>query len=681
MENSTYFGDDYPDEHLFRCVLVVNGLFEPEFGRTEYKTLEEGTRRYRNDKPSISRSPSKRYRRTIAGSSRNEILQEKQAPIVHDKERNGSVIRNNNNVTIVHVGSQPQQVYQQTNNGHLHLNGSVAAANTNGTLRQSNKGFVSNGTTLILPPNHSVKRGLPSSSGDGIKTDDDGGFREAPALYARSSSSTAPAKYASNAANHVRLDAGENATPYPVNGLSYRTMPERIPTGAVDTTVMTSPVHLVSSSNVTRPRKELVLPSDSNGNGLSLSSLTCIRIKPDSDGKFGFNVRGGIDLNLPVIVTRVAPNTPADLAVPRLHEGDQVLSINGRETATLTHDEVVILIKSSRETRSGELVLYVRPNIYNGGDEQEPEFQYIPDTPRAPNGHSGNPLQESILLLADGLKTNNAMLHFEQLYRKNPKMSMKDAEMPMNNARNRYKDVLPYDATRVFLQHNESGSDYINANFVKMEIPTSGIVNRYIAAQGPLPHTGSDFWQMIWEQQSTLVVMLTSLVEQGRIKCHQYWPNLYETSEYGPLQVTCMKEQAQDCFAFRELSLIHTETNEERHITHMQYIAWPDHGVPDDASDFLEFVIRVRQHRVGMGEPTVIHCSAGIGRTGVLILMETAMCLIEANEPVYPLDIVRTMRDQRAMLIQTTSQYKFVCEAILRVFNDGLVKPLDDYRK
>ena len=125
-------------------------------------------------------------------------------------------------------------------------------------------------------------------NGDCSSCCSDGGFREAPALYARSSSSTAPAKHASNASNHVRLDAGENANPYPVNGLSYRAMPERIP--VPDTALMTSPVHLVSSSNVARPRKELVLPSDSNGNGLS-SSLTCIRIKPDSDGKFGFNVR------------------------------------------------------------------------------------------------------------------------------------------------------------------------------------------------------------------------------------------------------------------------------------------------------------------------------------------------------------------------------------------------------
>lgn len=90
----------------------------------------------------------------------------------------------------------------------------------------------------------------------------------------------------------------------------------------------------------------------------------------------------------------------------------------------------------------------------------------------------------------------------------------------------------------------------------------------------------------------------------------------------------------------------------------MQYIAWPDHGVPEDASDFLSFVMKVRQNRVGMVEATIVHCSAGIGRTGVMVLMETAMCLIEANEPVYPLDIVRSMREQRAMMIQTAVSFE-----------------------
>lgn len=114
--------------------------------------------------------------------------------------------------------------------------------------------------------------------------------------------------------------------------------------------------------------------------------------------------------------------------------------------------------------------------------------------------------------------------------------------------------------------------------------------------------------QMVWEQQSSLVVMLTTKVERGRVKCHQYWPQLYETEDFGALQITCVKEEETPSFAFREFNLTHVETNEERHIRHMQYIAWPDHGVPDDPSDFLDFVMKVRQARAGMVEPTVVHC-------------------------------------------------------------------------
>jgi len=289
-------------------------------------------------------------------------------------------------------------------------------------------------------------------------------------------------------------------------------------------------------------------------------------------------------------------------------------------------------------------------------------------------------LSESMLLLNEGLCSGAVIAQFEQLYRKKASMTMNIARLPENVAKNRYRDISPYDATRVILRCGTNG-DYINASHVNMEIPTSGIVNRYIAAQGPLPNTCGDFWQMVWEQQSTLIVMLTTILERGRVKCHQYWPELYETTEYGLLQVTCHKEQEGPSFAFREFTLINTENNEERHITHMQYIAWPDHGTPTDSSDFLEFVLKVRQNRVGMVDATIVHCSAGIGRTGVLVLMETAMCLVEAHEPVYPLDIVRNMRDQRAMLIQNASQYKFVCEAILKVYNEKIVKPLPEYQR
>lgn len=209
-----------------------------------------------------------------------------------------------------------------------------------------------------------------------------------------------------------------------------------------------------------------------------------------------------------------------------------------------------------------------------------------------------------------------------------------------------------------------------------MEIPSSRIINQYIACQGPLPHTCTDFWQMTWEQGSSMVVMLTTQVERGRVKCHQYWPDPTGSSSYGCYQVTCHSEEGNTAYVFRKMTLFNQEKNESRPLTQIQYIAWPDHGVPDDSSDFLDFVCHVRNKRAGKEEPIVVHCSAGIGRTGVLITMETAMCLIECNQPVYPLDIVRTMRDQRAMMIQTPSQYRFVCEAILKVYEEGFVKPL-----
>ncbi|KAK6485277.1 tyrosine-protein phosphatase non-receptor type 4-like isoform X1 [Huso huso] len=407
-------------------------------------------------------------------------------------------------------------------------------------------------------------------------------------------------------------------------------------------------------------------------------NLVLIKMSPDENGRFGFNVKGGSDQKMPVIVSRVAPGTSADLCVPRLNEGDQVVLINGRDISEHTHDQVVMFIKASCESHSGELILLVRPNaIYEVVEEKlenEPDFQYIPEkSPLDGALLHDNALRESMLQLREGLSSGTVLPQFDQLYRKKPGMAMSCAKLPQNIPKNRYRDISPYDATRVIL---EGADDYINANYINMEIPSSSIINRYIACQGPLPNTCSDFWQMTWEQSSSMVVMLTTQVERGRVKCHQYWPNPGGSSQYGNYQITCLSEEGNSAFLFREMTFTHSETAENRELTQIQYMAWPDHGVPDDSRDFLHFVSLVRNKRAGKDQPLIVHCSAGIGRTGVLITMETAMCLIECNQPVYPLDIVRTMRDQRAMMIQTPSQYRFVCEAILKVYEEGLVHPL-----
>ena len=175
--------------------------------------------------------------------------------------------------------------------------------------------------------------------------------------------------------------------------------------------------------------------------------------------------------------------------------------------------------------------------------------------------------------------------------------------------------------------------------------------------------------------------MLTTIVERGRIKCHKYWPDVGDTTHFGQLAVTCINEDIRENFVFREFSIqnLDSETEEVRQVTQMAYLSWPDHGVPDSSEEFFDFVEAVRDKRQGSMYPTIVHCSAGIGRTGVVILMESALYLIEANQPVYPLDLTREMRDQRASMIQTPGQYKFVCQAILKVYKEGKVKPLPEF--
>ncbi|KPP59714.1 tyrosine-protein phosphatase non-receptor type 4-like [Scleropages formosus] len=401
---------------------------------------------------------------------------------------------------------------------------------------------------------------------------------------------------------------------------------------------------------------------------------------------------GGSDQKMPVIVSRVAPGTPADMCMPRLNEGDQVVLINGRDISEHTHDQVVMFIKASCESHSGELVLLVRPNaIYDVVEEKleaEPDFQYIPEMSLLDSSQlDGDAWRDSMQQLKEGLRSGAILTQFDLF-----------ADLT--------ESFVANDATRVILKGLD---DYINANYINMEIPTSGLINRYIACQGPLPNTCLDFWQMTWEQGSSMVVMLTTQVERGRVKCHQYWPNPSSSATYGTFRVACLTEEGNSAFFVREMTLtnlevgsayllgpplyftkhwigmscgaltqlcygVSTQSNKSRQLTQIQYVAWPDHGVPDDSTDFLDFVSLLRSKRTSKDEPVVVHCSAGIGRTGVLITMETAMCLIECSQPVYPLDIVRTMRDQRAMMIQTPSQYRFVCEAILKVYEEGLLK-------
>ncbi|KAI1704684.1 protein-tyrosine phosphatase domain-containing protein [Ditylenchus destructor] len=452
----------------------------------------------------------------------------------------------------------------------------------------------------------------------------------------------------------------------------------------------------------------------------SHSNVVMVRLTPEAQRKCEISISGGSDFSHPAIISRMVFSTSngnVPMSCP-LNEGDQVLKINGCDIGQWPQAKVQTFL-SELKTSNVDIILAIKPNVYRCGDLNEdddssrpfnnsspaetarsshirqksadpssnidlgikaacglPESQHVPEAvPRS------DKLAQSLLLLKEALASGRVAQQFDQLYRKKPGLTMNDSKLPQNIQKNRYRDVCPYDSTRVRLVTAPSG-DYINACHVNMEIPTSGIVNRYIATQGPLPHTSGDFWHMVWEQSATAIVMLTTIMEKGRVKCHQYWPEVGESMDLGSyLQVKNVSEKVEAHCHYRELVVKNLLTGEERNVTQMQYRSWPDHGVPDNPQHFIDFVSEVRKARNGSLDPIIVHCSAGIGRTGVLILMETAACQIEANEPVYPLDILKVMRDQRAMLIQTAEQYVFVCNSIIKAYQDQSVKPLEEYQK
>ncbi|XP_037640480.1 tyrosine-protein phosphatase non-receptor type 3 isoform X2 [Sebastes umbrosus] len=352
--------------------------------------------------------------------------------------------------------------------------------------------------------------------------------------------------------------------------------------------------------------------------------LMLICIAPDHDGKFGFNVKGGVDQKMPLAISHVKPDSPAGQCEPKILEGDLLVLINGRDISEHTHDQVVMFIRASRESHSRELALLIRRR---GPGRAAPLLQLPPalkltiqsqgDKLSPGQSERVTTLEESMRQLERGIQSGTLCFHFENLYRRKPGLTLNCSRLPENMDKNRYKDVLPYDATRVVLQGQE---DYINASHITT-------------------------------------------------KCHQYWPHPPEVKDYGHLRVKCHSEECNLAYVTRQFTLTHTQLGEERAVTHLQYVAWPDHGVPDDPSDFLMFISSVRERRRG-DEPLMVHCSAGIGRTGVLITMETALNLLDERRPVSPLDIVKSERDQRAMMVQTTCQFQFVCTAILRIYKE-----------
>ncbi|KAJ8382046.1 hypothetical protein SKAU_G00028240 [Synaphobranchus kaupii] len=245
-------------------------------------------------------------------------------------------------------------------------------------------------------------------------------------------------------------------------------------------------------------------------------------------------------------------------------------------------------------------------------------------------------------------------------------------EKEENVKKNRYKDILPFDHSRVkvSLKTSNQDTDYINANFIKgIDGPEA-----YIATQGPLPNTVIDFWRMNWEYNIAVIVMACREFEMGRKKCERYFPLLGdEPLSFGPFQISCESEQARTDYYIRTLTVEHQD--ERRRITQFHYINWPDHDVPSSFDSILDMISLMREYQEHDDVPICIHCSAGCGRTGAICAIDYTWNLLKAGkipEDFNVFRLIQEMRTQRHSAVQTKEQYELVHRAIAQLFEKQL---------
>ncbi|XP_029768703.1 tyrosine-protein phosphatase non-receptor type 14 [Terrapene carolina triunguis] len=293
------------------------------------------------------------------------------------------------------------------------------------------------------------------------------------------------------------------------------------------------------------------------------------------------------------------------------------------------------------------------------------------------------PMDERCKILKRKLEEGMVFTEYEQIPKKKADGIFTTAALPENAERNRIREVVPYEENRVELvPTKENNTGYINASHIKVTV--GGEEWHYIATQGPLPHTCHDFWQMVWEQGVNVIAMVTAEEEGGRSKSHRYWPKLgskHSSATYGKFKVTTKFRTDSGCYATTGLKVKHLLSGQERTVWHLQYTDWPDHGCPEEVQGFLSYleeIQSVRRHTNSVldasnncNPPIVVHCSAGVGRTGVVILTELMIGCLEHNEKVDVPVMLRHLREQRMFMIQTIAQYKFVYRVLIQFLQNS----------
>ncbi|KFO28603.1 Receptor-type tyrosine-protein phosphatase C [Fukomys damarensis] len=315
------------------------------------------------------------------------------------------------------------------------------------------------------------------------------------------------------------------------------------------------------------------------------------------------------------------------------------------------------------------VVLYKIYDLHKKRSRNLDEQQELVDIDDEKQLMNVEPIQADVLLETYKRKIADEgrlfLAEFQSIPRVFSKFSIKDARKSFNQNKNRYVDILPYDYNRVELSeiNGDAGSTYVNASYIDgFKEP-----RKYIAAQGPRDETVDDFWRMIWEQKATVIVMVTRCEEGNRNKCAEYWPSMEEgTRTFGDVTVKISEHKRCPDYIIQKMNITHKkEKGTRREVTHIQFTSWPDHGVPEDPHLLLRLRRRVNAFSNFFSGPIVVHCSAGVGRTGTYIGIDAMLEGLEAEGKVDVYGYVVKLRRQRCLMVQVEAQYILIHQALV----------------
>ncbi|XP_061180589.1 receptor-type tyrosine-protein phosphatase alpha-like [Saccostrea echinata] len=331
-----------------------------------------------------------------------------------------------------------------------------------------------------------------------------------------------------------------------------------------------------------------------------------------------------------------------------------VSSVNSDKECKITYRK-----QSNMSSNSSQASLQVQlPSLDSADDSQYYNTSQISTDIRI------DELQNVIASKSEG-KENLFLLEYQRLPSKDEN-KCNAAKKKENVTKNRFKTTFPYDHSRVILEEKWDGhdNDYINASYIK---DCDG-ERRFIAAQGPQKNTLKDFWRVIWQENIGCIIMLTNLVENGKNKCTKYWPGRNQPMTSGPCKVSLLEETTYAFYTIRQFSIQRKKSEEVRTINQFHYTAWPDHGTPGEIE--LNQFHRTVKKKYQPGLPLLVHCSAGVGRTGTYIGLNVLLQQGRETGRINVFEFVKQMREDRMTMVQTVEQYVFLHKALLCGFQE-----------